>query len=191
MADRLRASQAKVRVRRAVLGTLRRNRAAMDLNRRNLVLRRQQRALAQMSRRSLSRGHRRDCVSQVLRRRMQVVLLVKRAVREKKRVVRENEGRVFVVNLAARHRMQVVLLMKRAVRGKDSRALMANLAAHRRVEHPLESSTPRPSLRADRNGPKEERHRQDHNKFCCSFYRGSGAKTSEPLFFKFFSPIPL
>ena len=180
-----------------MLGIFHRNRAAMNLNLRNLVPRPQQRAWVQMSRRDLSIGHRRDFVSLVVRRRMQVVLLVKRAVREKKRAVREKEDRAFVVNLAARHHMRVVLLMKRAVRGKDSRALVVNLVARhhmrvvllmkravrgkdsrefvvnlvarRRLEHLLEPSTPRLSLRADRNGPKEERHRQDHNKFWCSF----------------------
>jgi hypothetical protein len=169
MTGYLRASQAKVRVRRAVLGIFHRNRAAMNLNLRNLVLRPQQRAWVQMSRRALSIGRRRDFASLVVRRRTQVVLLVKRAVREKKRAVREKEGRVFVVNLAARHRMQLVLPRKRAVRGEDSRAFMVNLVVHHRVEHLLEPSTPRASLRADRNGPKEERHHRDHNKFWCSF----------------------
>lgn len=165
MTGHLRASQPKVRVRRGVLGIFHRNRAAMNLNLRNLVLRPQQRAWVQTSRRVLSVGHRRDFVSLVVRRRMQVVLLVKRGVRGKKRAEREKEGRVFTVNLAARHRMQVVLLMKRAVRGEDSRAFMVNLVVHHRVEQLLEPSTPRASLRADRNGPKEERHHQDHNKF--------------------------
>ena len=90
---------------------------------------------------------------------------MKRAVREKKRAVRGKEDRAFAVNLAARHRMQLVLPMKRAVRGEDSRAFMVNLVVHHRVEHLLEPSRPRANLRADRNGRKEERHHQDHNKF--------------------------
>ena len=139
MADHLRASQAKVQIRRAVPAITRRNRGTGDVNLRGSVLRPRQRALVQMSRRLLSVGHHRDFVSPVVLRRVQAVLLMKRAVREK-------EGRVFAVNLAANHR----------------------------VERLLQQSKPRRNQRAERKGPKEQRHRQGRNNFSVTNTSGSG-----------------
>ena len=176
MADHLRASQARVqvRVRQAVPGIFRRNRATGDRNVRDSVLRHQQRARVQVSRRALSIGHRRDFVSLVASR--------QRAVLPAKRVGQEKEARAVRLNLVA-HPLRVVLLAKPAVREKEAKALLVNLADRQGVERLLEPSTAKRGQRAERKSLKEEHHRQGHNKFWRSFYSGSGEKTSEPLFF--------
>jgi len=67
------------------------------------------------------------------------------------------------VSRVVRRRVQAVLLKKRAAREKEGRVFVVNLAARRRAERLLEQSTARRSQRAERKGPKEERHRQGHN----------------------------
>jgi hypothetical protein len=149
VAGRQLAHWAKVRVRvRLVEREMFRHRVGVGvLHLSDSVRRHQQRVRVrvQMSVAGLSVGHRRKSVSLVVRR------------------------------------PQVVLLAKRVARDKEGRVLMVNLAGNQEVERRERPSAVQDSQRAEGKSLKGERRRQGHNNCGSICHSGSGKKSPEPL----------